>query len=279
MTSHNAQPDRVVAISGAGTGIGQAVATKFGTLGWRVAIGGRRVERLAETATLVEQAGGSCLAHELDVTDPESVERFFSAVEADLGTVGAVINNAATARYGPMDDFSPEEIQLEIATKLIGSLFMARRGIQAMRQTGEGGDILFVTSSAGVQPWPFHLPYAAANAGVEHAARTLRLELEGSGIRVNVLRCGETGGTEFGTRELTTGRMVPASEVWFRRGLLRHTGLMDPGMVADAIVTAVTLPPSYQYEVVAVMPTAPMGDLPQTFEEWGAAMASAFSAP
>jgi len=279
MTTHNAQPDRVVAISGAGTGIGQAVATKFGTLGWRVAIGGRRVERLAETATLVEQAGGSCLAHELDVTDPESVERFFSAVEADLGTVGAVINNAATARYGPMDDFSPEEIQLEIATKLIGSLFMARRGIQAMRQTGEGGDILFVTSSAGVQPWPFHLPYAAANAGVEHAARTLRLELEGSGIRVNVLRCGETGGTEFGTRELTTGRMVPASEVWFRRGLLRHTGLMDPGMVADAIVTAVTLPPSYQYEVVAVMPTAPMGDLPQTFEEWGAAMASAFSAP
>ena len=207
------------------------------------------------------------------------MERFFSAVEADLGTVGAVINNAATARYGPMDDFSPEEIQLEIATKLIGSLFMARRGIQAMRQTGEGGDILFVTSSAGVQPWPFHLPYAAANAGVEHAARTLRLELEGSGIRVNVLRCGETGGTEFGTRELTTGRMVPASEVWFRRGLLRHTGLMDPGMVADAIVTAVTLPPSYQYEVVAVMPTAPMGDLPQTFEEWGAAMASAFSAP
>ena len=50
-------------------------------------------------------------------------------------------------------------------------------------------------------------------------------------------------------------------------------------MVADAIVTAVTLPITYQYEVVAVMPTAPVGDLPQTFEEWGAAMASAFSEP
>ena len=129
-----------------------------------------------------------------------------------------------------------------------------------------------------MQPWPFHLPYAAANAGVEHAARTLRLELEGTGIRVNVLRCGETAGTEFGTRELATGRMGPASELWFRRGLLRHTGLMDPGMVADAIVTAVTLPTSYQYEVIAVMPTAPTGDLPQTFEEWGTAMASAFTA-
>jgi NAD(P)-dependent dehydrogenase (short-subunit alcohol dehydrogenase family) len=279
MTSFNAQHDGVVAVSGAGTGIGQAVASKFGALGWRVAVGGRRVERLAETASLVKQAGGTCLAHELDVTNPESVERFFSTVEGNLGTVSAVINNAANARYGPLDDFSPEDIQLEIATKLIGSLFMARRGIQAMRQSGEGGDILFVTSSAGVQPWPLHLPYAAANAGVEHAARTLRLELEGSGIRVNVLRCGETGGTEFGTRELASGRMGPASELWFRRGLLRHTGLMDPDMVADAIVTAVTLPMSYQYEVVAVIPTAPVGDLPQTFEEWGAAMASAFTPP
>jgi len=73
--------------------------------------------------------------------------------------------------------------------------------------------------------------------------------------------------------------MGPASELWFRRGLLRHTALMNPGMVADAMVTAVTLPMSYQYEVVAVMSTAPVGDLPQTFEEWGAGMASAFPAP
>jgi NAD(P)-dependent dehydrogenase (short-subunit alcohol dehydrogenase family) len=275
MTSAETGPNRVVAVSGAGTGIGQAVATKFGSLGWRVAVGGRRVERLAETASLVEKAGGTCLPHELDVTDPDSVERFFSAVERDLGVVSAVINNAATARYGPLEDFSPQEIQLEIATKLIGSLFMARRGIQAMREHGESGDILFVTSSAGVQPWPLHLPYAAANAGVEHAARTLRLELEGSGIRVNVLRCGETGDTEFGVKELATGRIGTASELWFQRGLLRHTGLMTSDMVADAIVTAVTLAPGYQYEVLAVMPTAPIGDVPQSFEEWAGAMASA----
>jgi hypothetical protein len=50
-------------------------------------------------------------------------------------------------------------------------------------------------------------------------------------------------------------------------------------MVADAIAAAVTLPATYQYEVLAVMPTAPVGALPQTFEEWGAAMASAFPTP
>jgi NAD(P)-dependent dehydrogenase (short-subunit alcohol dehydrogenase family) len=244
-----------------------------------VAIGGRRVERLVETRDLIEAAGGVCFAHALDVSDAESVDRFFDAVEAELGTVVAVINNAAAARYGPLADFSPAEIEAEIATKLTGGLFMARRGIHGMQSAGMGGDILFVTSSAGATPWPHHLPYAAANAGVEHAARTLRLELEGSGIRVSVLRCGETFGTDFATRELESGRMMSANELWFRRGLLRHGGLMEPDDVADAIVTAVTLPATHQYETIVVSPTAPVGEPATTYEEWQADMLRRFLDP
>lgn len=269
---------RVVAVSGAGTGIGQAIAVKCAGLGWRVAVGGRRVERLEETAELVGGGGGTCLTHELDVTDPDSVDRFFGAAESELGTVTAVVNNAATARYGPLEEFEPSEIQIEIATKLIGSLYMARRGIQAMRRAGTGGDLLFISSSAGATPWPLHLPYAAANAGVEHAARTLRLELEGCGIRVSILRCGETGGTEFGLRESQTGRIGPATEHWFRRGLLRHGGLMAPEDVAEAVVAAVTLPSGYQYETLSVVPTAPAGELPATFDDFGAAVVARLTA-
>ena len=268
---------RVVAVTGAGTGIGQAIAAKFAALGWRVAVGGRRVDKLSETAALVDQAGGVGLPHELDVTDADSVERFFTDVEAKFGVVTAVINNAATARYGPLDDFSPAEIALEIATKLTGSLFMARRGIQAMRRNGAGGDILFMTSLAAATPWPLHLPYAAASAGVEHAVRTLRFELEGSGIRVLNLRCGETIGTDFATREMESGRAMDANERWFRMNLLRHTGFMVPDDVADAVVTAVTVPHGHQYALMEVMPTAPMGPLPPTYEEWGAALAEQFA--
>jgi NADP-dependent 3-hydroxy acid dehydrogenase YdfG len=265
---------RVAVVTGAGTGIGQAISAKLGSLGWRVGVGGRREELLAETASLVEEAGGTCLSHALDVTDPESVERFFDATEAALGPVSVVINNAAMARYGPLDDFDPAEIYAEVATKLLGSLYMARRGIQTMRRSNHG-DIVFITSLAAVQPWPFHLPYAAANAGVEQAARTLRLELEGSGIRVTMLRCGETGETDFATKEMASGRLGDASEYWFRRGLLRHAGLMTPAMVADAVAAAVTLPAGYQYESLAVIPTAPVGELPRTFDEFGAAMIDA----
>jgi NAD(P)-dependent dehydrogenase (short-subunit alcohol dehydrogenase family) len=276
MTADDHDRGRVALVTGAGTGIGRAIAQRFGSLGWRVAVGGRRVELLGETAGLVDKSGGTGLAHELDVTDPGSIERFFAAAEAGLGPVDVVVNDAATARYGPLDDFSPEEIQLEVATKLLGSLFMARRAIQAMRPRATG-DILFITSLAAVQPWPFHLPYACANAGVEQAVRTLRLELEGSGIRATMLRCGETVGTDFSTKELESGRMLPYTEHWFRRGLLRHTGFMTPDMVADAVVAAVTLPPSYQYESLAVIPTAPPGDLPATMEQFGAAMARAMT--
>jgi NAD(P)-dependent dehydrogenase (short-subunit alcohol dehydrogenase family) len=271
MAESDQDQGRVVAISGAGTGIGQVTAAKFAELGWRVVVGGRRLERLVETKEIVENAGGTCLAYQLDVADADSIDRFFAAAEAEFGTVTAVINNAATARYGPLEDFSPAEIQLEVATKLVGSLLMARRGIRSMRAASSGGDILFVTSLAATSPWPWHLPYAAASAGAEHAARTLRLELEGSGIRVSLLRCGETAGTEFGTREMESGRMLPANELWFRRGLLRHTGLLTPDVVANAIVGAVTLPGGAQYELV-VQPTAPAGEIPKSFDDWIAAM-------
>jgi NADP-dependent 3-hydroxy acid dehydrogenase YdfG len=266
MSDADASPGRVVAISGAGTGIGQAAARKFATLGWRVAAGGRRVQRLEETKSMIDDDGGTCLAHELDVSDGASVDRFFAAAEAALGTVTAVINNAATARYGPLHEFSHEDIALEVGAKLTGALLMSARAIRGMRAAGAGGDIVFVTSAAAVWPWVEHLPYAAANAGAEHAARILRLELEGTGIRVGVLRVGETLGTEFAVRGMDVG--VMPHELWFQRGLLRHAGAMSPENVADAMVAMVSLPATHQYEVVSLMPTAPVGDMPATLEEW-----------
>ena len=227
MSGFDPSRDRVAVVSGAGTGIGRAIAAKFGALGWSVAVGGRRPQPLAETVLVVEAAGGRCLAHELDVTDADSIDRFFAAAEAEFGPVNVVVNNAALARYGPLDDFEPGEIETEIATKLTGSLLMARRGIRSMRPRA-AGDILFMSSESGGCVWPLHLPYAAANAGVEHAARILSRGLEGSGIRVAALRCGGTVGTDFATREIESGRMLGVNECWFSQGLLRHEGAMTP---------------------------------------------------
>jgi NADP-dependent 3-hydroxy acid dehydrogenase YdfG len=264
----NSEHDRVAVVSGAGTGIGQAIAVKFGTLGWRVAIGGRRVDRLEQTASLVTEAGGAPFAHALDVTDPGSVEEFFSNAEKQLGPVSVVINNAAGALSSPLETAAPEQINAEISTKLTGSLYMARRGIQSMRREGIGGDVLFVTSTSAVEPWPHYVAYSAANAGAEQAARSLRLELEGTGIRVNVLRCGNTKDTDFATRELGSEQMMASNRLWFRHALLRHTELMTPDLIADAVAAAVTLPTSAQYETLVLSPAAPAEELPGDFEKF-----------
>jgi NADP-dependent 3-hydroxy acid dehydrogenase YdfG len=262
----NPENERVAVVSGAGTGIGQAIAVKFGSLGWRVAIGGRRVDRLEQTASLVKKAGGTPFAHSLDVTDPGSVEEFFSNAEKQLGPVSVLINNAATALSGALESATPEDVNAEISTKLTGSLYMSQQGIQSMRREGAGGDILFITSTSAVEPWPHYVAYAAANAGVEQAARSLRLELEGSGIRVNVLRCGNTKDTDFATRELGTEKMMASNRLWFRHALVRHTGLMTPDLIADAVAAAVTLPASVQYETLVLAPSAPAEELPTDFE-------------
>jgi NADP-dependent 3-hydroxy acid dehydrogenase YdfG len=262
----NPENERVAVVSGAGSGIGQAIAVKFGTLGWRVAIGGRRLDRLEQTASLVAEAGGTPFAQSLDVTDPDSVEEFFTNAEKQLGPVSVLINNAASALSSPLEAASPEQINIEVSTKLTGSLYMARQGIQSMRREGAGGDILFITSTSAVEPWPHYVAYSAANAGVEQAARGLRLELEGSGIRVNVLRCGNTKDTDFATRELGSEQMMAANRLWFRHALLRHTGLMTPDMIADAVAAAVTLPSSVQYETLVVAPSAPAEELPTDFD-------------
>ena len=137
---------------------------------------------------------------------------------------------------------------------------------------------MFVTSTTAIEPWPMHLPYGAANAGVEMAARGLRLELEGTGIRVNALRSGNTAGTEFGAHA-GEGTTVDYSDFWFRRGLLRHTGMMAPEMVANAVAAAVTLPAGCQFELLSVSPTAPVGEMPRTYEELAAQFMRAFQVP
>jgi NADP-dependent 3-hydroxy acid dehydrogenase YdfG len=253
-------PARVVAVSGASSGIGRAIAVAFGRLGWTVGVGSRREERVRETAGLVDAAGGHGIAHVLDVTDAASVETFLAAVEARAeAPVTAVVNNAATARYGPLEEFSPEEIEREVATKLLGSLYMARRAIRSWKATGAVGDLLFLTSISAVTPWPYHLPYAASGAAVEHAARMLKIELEGSGIRVHTLRCDSTLGTEFADHEFAVGRGDPAMAAWSRLGLLRHMGYLSVDQVAEAVVDAVTLPPGVQYDVYTLTPMAPPG--------------------
>ncbi len=249
-------PPRVVAVSGGSSGIGRACAAAFVAAGWKVALGGRRVERVDAAVAELTSGGAEAFGTTLDVCDDASIESFFDAAEAALGRVTAVVNCAAHARPGPLHELSPEEIRAEIETGLVGSLLFARAGICRWIERAVSADVVFISSTSAETPWPLHTPYAASKAGVEQAARSLSVELEGTGIRSLVIRVGNTVGTGWIDEWNDQERMATAE--WQRLGLLRHFGLLRPEQIARTIVWAVSAPRGGQINHISVDPEAPL---------------------
>jgi NADP-dependent 3-hydroxy acid dehydrogenase YdfG len=244
---------RTAIVTGGTAGIGLATAQAFGALGWRVAIGGRRAERLEPALAAIAQAGGHGFGHVLDVTDPGSVDLFVSAAEKALGPADVLVNNAGGAHPGRLHELAVEDIRAAVESSLLGALFTTRRVLQGMLAHGVSGDLVFVSSRAAAIPWPRHAPYGAAKAGVESLAAALRAELEGTGVRSSVVRVGDTI-TEFGS-SWTPAEMAEAG-YWHGIGLLKGA-LLQPADVAAAVVSLVTAPRGVALETLVVNPQPP----------------------
>jgi NAD(P)-dependent dehydrogenase (short-subunit alcohol dehydrogenase family) len=249
---------RMAIVTGASSGIGRAVALGFADLGWSVAIGARRTDRLAEAAVEARERGGEAFVHSLDVTDPESSAVFFAAAEAALGPVDALVNNAGVATPGWLDRIPVAALQREVATNLLGPILMSRLAIGSWRDRGQGGDLVFVTSDATRHPRPRMASYTATKAGLEAFSQALAMELEGSGVRSTTVRVGPTL-TDFGFG-WPTDDLEDLMGYWPRFGLQRHAGMLDPSAVAHAVVTAVTAPAGVHFDTIEVQPEAPVGD-------------------
>ena len=242
-------------MSGGSSGIGRAVAEAFGALGWGVAIGARGEERVRQAASAVTEAGGRAFGATLDVRDAGSIEAFYAGAERALGPVDVVVNCAAHARPGALHELSAEEIHSEVESGLVGALLFAREGVGRMIARRGTGDVVFVSSASAELPWPLLAAYAGSKAGVEQAARSLSLELEGTGVRATVVRIGNTVGTAW-TADWQPGELTAFAE-WQRLGLLRHGGLLMPQQVAESVVWVVGVPRSVQLDLVSVHPQAP----------------------
>jgi NADP-dependent 3-hydroxy acid dehydrogenase YdfG len=245
---------RVAMVTGASSGIGRAVAVAFGGLRWKVAIGARRDDALEETARLVIEAGGEAFPARLDVTDPHSVDAFVVRSEDALGPIDALVNNAGMAVPGPFWELAPDDLGREVSTNLLGPMFCTRRVLLSMIARGRG-DVVFVSSDTAQAPRPGMIGYGATKAGVEHLARSLKLELEGRGVRITTVRVGPTK-TDFGN-SWAPDRVAGLMATWPRFGIQRHFEALDPADVARAVVYAVTSPPGVHVDLLEVQPEAP----------------------
>jgi NADP-dependent 3-hydroxy acid dehydrogenase YdfG len=249
---------RTAYVTGASSGIGAVTAIALGRLGWRVAVGARRTDRLAETADAVRDAGGRAAAIALDVTDEASVEQFFVAAESELGPVDVLVNNAGMATPGWFHDTGADDVHREVATNLLGPMLTSRLAITSLRRRGARGDLVFVTSDATRNPRPRMAPYTATKAGLEAFAHSIAMECEGTGIRSTVVRVGPTV-SEFGFG-WDMSHIEELLGYWNRYGLQRHGGVLDPEAIARAVVTVVTAPPGVLIDTIEVQPEAPIDD-------------------
>jgi NADP-dependent 3-hydroxy acid dehydrogenase YdfG len=245
---------RAALVTGASSGIGAAICVALGRLGFRVALGGRRLDKLEATAKQVEDAGGKPFVHGLDVAAPDAIDGFFAAAERALGPIEVAISNAAISIPGLVTELSVDEIERELRTNLLAPMLLARRALPSMLARGRG-DLVFVSSENAVAPRPYQAGYTATKMGVEGLARVLRMELEGTGVRSIILRPGPTF-TDF-ARDWKPALVKKLLESWKYWGLQRHLTAMSPEHVAHALVAAITAPRGANVDLIQVMPEGP----------------------
>ncbi|KPC55989.1 MULTISPECIES: SDR family NAD(P)-dependent oxidoreductase [Pseudomonas syringae group] len=178
---------KVAVVTGAASGIGQALAVAFARHGVAVAGGFYPADPHDpnETRRLVEAAGGECLMLPLDVTSTESVDDLAAAAIKAYGRIDYAVANAGLLRRAPLLEMTDERWDEMLDVDLTGVMRTFRA---AARHMGEGGSLVATSSIAGgVYGWQDHSHYAAAKAGVPGLCRSLAVELAPKGIRCNAV--------------------------------------------------------------------------------------------
>jgi citronellol/citronellal dehydrogenase len=182
---------RVVLVSGAGTGLGKAIAYQFGRLGAKVVICGRKPEALERTAQGMRKLGIDCLTYAMTIRDPEQVAALFEAAWSRYGGLDVLVNNAGGQFPQPAIDFSVKGWNAVIDTNLNGTWYMMQAAARRWRDATRPGCIVNIVAIVE-RGLPGIAHTSAARAGVIYLSKTLAVEWAPLGIRVNNVAPGVT---------------------------------------------------------------------------------------
>lgn len=186
----------VAIVTGGGTGIGLTIARELGTLGAKIAICGRRPEKLAEAKSSLEADGVEVLAAPCDIRKVEEVEAFVDAVLARFGKIDILVNNAGGQFPSPAQHIPPKGFEAVVRNNLLGTWTMIHTVANKAMIPQKSGRILNVIAQV-VRGFPGMIHTGAARAGVDNLTKTLAVEWAMHGIRVNAIAPGviKTSGT------------------------------------------------------------------------------------
>lgn len=211
--------DKIALITGASRGIGAATALVAAQQGWAVAVNYQANQAAAEAVVQqIRAAGGTALAVQANVSDEAQVLAMFATIDAQLGRLGALVNNAGVVDVAArVDDMSVDRLRRMFEVNVIGSFVCAREAVRRMstRHGGVGGAIVNVSSAASrLGSAHQYVDYAAAKGAIDTFTIGLAREVAAEGIRVNAVRPGlidtdihASGGLPDRVRDLT--HLVP----------------------------------------------------------------------
>ena len=246
---------RPALVAGASAGIGAATAVVLARLGHPVALGARRLEACAVIAEKIRADGGEAVALRLDVSDDESVVEFAAAAERALGPAEILISGAGDLTASQIHEMDTASFLAQLNVHLAGAHRLISRVVPEMTAR-KRGDVVLIGSDVVPAPRPRMGAYVPSKAGVEAMAQAMRMELEGTGVRVCVVRPGQTA-TTMGSQwdERTTTAVL---DDWVRWGFARHRYFLRASDVADVVATVISAPRGVHLTLVEVEPEAPL---------------------
>jgi len=225
-------PHQRILITGAGSGLGRALALEFARRGWRVALAEIDPERSRESAGAVREAGGRALEIPCDVSRPESMEQAARTVSEEWDGLDVLVNNAGVAAAGYFEKIPLEDWERLLAVNLKSVIYGCRAFIPIFKRQ-QSGHIVNVASCAGIASWPEMASYNLTKAGVISLSETLRVELAAHRIGVTVVCPG------FFHSGLMTGFTSPDErQRTMAEALFSHSRVTSAG-VARAVVRAI----------------------------------------
>lgn len=240
---------KLILITGATSGFGEATARLFAAEGWRVIISGRRRDRLDALKRELEGLNGPVVhALRMDVRDRAEVERAIAGLPAEWSSVDVLLNNAGLASgLDPIQDGDIDDWEKMIDTNVKGLLYVTRAVVPGMTARNSG-HIINIGSTAGKEVYPKGNVYCATKHAVDALTKALRIDLVSHGIKVTQIAPGAAE-TEFSEVRFG-GDAARAKQVY------QGFQPLKPEDVADIVLYAATLPPHVCINDLVVTSTA-----------------------
>jgi NAD(P)-dependent dehydrogenase (short-subunit alcohol dehydrogenase family) len=241
-------PNKVAIVTGAGSGIGKAAALALLGDGYRVALAGRRKERLEQVVVDAGPSGARALVVPTNVGDPESVRALFARTKEAFGRLDLLFNNAGIGAPGiPLEDLTYEQWKAVVDANLTGVFLCTQEAFKIMKsQTPRGGRIINNGSISAHAPRPNSSPYTSTKHGVTGLTKSTSLD----GRKYDIA-CGQI---DIGNAATDLAAKM-ASGVPQANGTVAVEPLMDVGHVASAVLYMANLPLDANVQFLTVMAT------------------------